>query len=318
MASGAASNSPRNFDSARLRSVMSRMALETSSRLRSSSPVLSFMISSAACLRAVMSRMAPETSMPSSVSRGLRLISTGNSQPSLCKPNSSSPAPIGLMRGSAKKPVRCSGCRPRKRSGTSFSIGSPNNSSRRYPNNFSTWALTRAILPSWSTTTMASGAVSNRPRNLCSVRWRAITSASSCRLRVSSCAVRSVTRCSSSWLNVRISDRAWCRSLSMRCSDWTFHQTRSTNTIMMEPVKIAWAYSALKRPRLNPNMRNQPKTIGIIKAAGSKRRAMRPPRLSLPSTAINPASGRDSRRPTASRSTGNAVCQDSFKRPGIP
>src|SRR5437870_5051766 len=59
MESGAASSRPRNFWSA--------------------------------CLRSVMSRMALETSMPSSVSIGLRLISTGNSEPSLRWPYSSRP-----------------------------------------------------------------------------------------------------------------------------------------------------------------------------------------------------------------------------------
>ena len=53
-----------------------------------------------------MSRIAADTSMPSSVSIGLRLISTGNSLPSLRRPKSSSPDPIGRTRGSAKKPPR--------------------------------------------------------------------------------------------------------------------------------------------------------------------------------------------------------------------
>ena len=40
--------------------------------------------------------------VPSSVSSGLRLISTGNSVPSLCRPYRSSPAPITRARGSPK------------------------------------------------------------------------------------------------------------------------------------------------------------------------------------------------------------------------
>ena len=82
-------------------------------------------------LRSLMSRIALETSTPSSVSSGLRLISTGNSLPSLCKPYSSSPAPIGRTRGSSKKFLRWPGCLPRRRSGTSLSISSPSSSSRR-------------------------------------------------------------------------------------------------------------------------------------------------------------------------------------------
>ena len=63
MASGAASSSPRNRSSAALRSLTSRTAAETR--------------------------------RPSAVSSGLRLISTGNSVPSLRRPWSSSPAPMG-------------------------------------------------------------------------------------------------------------------------------------------------------------------------------------------------------------------------------
>ena len=147
MASGAASNSPRNFASARLRSVISRMALDTST--------------------------------PSAVSNGLRLISIGNSLPSLCKPYNSRPAPMGRTRGSAKKPSLCAGCCPRNLPGTSISIGFCKSSSRRYPNNFSTCALTRTMFPSRFTTTMASGAASNSPRNLCSACLRSAISFSS-------------------------------------------------------------------------------------------------------------------------------------------
>ena len=57
---------------------------------------------SSSCLRSVMSRMAAVTSVPSSVSSGLRLISAGNSLPSLRRPNRSSPAPIARVRGPEK------------------------------------------------------------------------------------------------------------------------------------------------------------------------------------------------------------------------
>src|SRR5439155_1120037 len=49
--------------------------------------------------------MALVTTIPSSVSSGLRLISTGNSTPSLRRPYSSSPAPMGRACGLSKKPA---------------------------------------------------------------------------------------------------------------------------------------------------------------------------------------------------------------------
>ena len=52
--------------------------------------------------RSVTSRIALDTISPSSVSSGLRLISTGNSLPSLRKPKSSRPDPIDRAFGSAK------------------------------------------------------------------------------------------------------------------------------------------------------------------------------------------------------------------------
>ena len=56
------------------------------------------------CLRSVMSRIALDTSVPPSVFSGLRLISIGNSVPSFRNPNSSSPMPIPRGRGSAEEP----------------------------------------------------------------------------------------------------------------------------------------------------------------------------------------------------------------------
>ncbi len=86
--------------------------------------------SSSECRRSVMSRMALDTSSPSSVSRGARLISTGNSLPSLRRPYSSLPEPMPRTRGSPKKCSRCRGWRARKRSGTSISTGWPSSSWR--------------------------------------------------------------------------------------------------------------------------------------------------------------------------------------------
>src|ERR1700722_7286273 len=51
------------------------------------------------CLRSVTSRTELEISVPSAVSSGLRLISTGNSDPSLRRPCRLSPAPIERGRG---------------------------------------------------------------------------------------------------------------------------------------------------------------------------------------------------------------------------
>src|SRR5438105_3645433 len=56
-----------------------------------------------------MSRMAAVTRMPSRVRNGLKLISTGNSLPSLRRPNSSRPDPIGRTCGLAKKALRWRG-----------------------------------------------------------------------------------------------------------------------------------------------------------------------------------------------------------------
>ena len=129
-----------------------------------------------AAFRSEISRMALETKTPSSVSSGLRLISTGNSVPSLRCAYNSMPAPMDRTRGSPKKSVRCPGCWSRKRSGTNISMGWPTSSSRAYPNTFSTCALTSTILPFWFTTTVASGAASNSPRNRDSARLRALMS----------------------------------------------------------------------------------------------------------------------------------------------
>ena len=79
--------------------------------------------------RSEMSRIAADTSTPSSVSIGLRLIYR-ELLPSLRRPNSSNPDPIGRTRGSAKKLPRWAPWRPRKRSGTNVSTGMPRRSSR--------------------------------------------------------------------------------------------------------------------------------------------------------------------------------------------
>ena len=58
-------------------------------------------------VRAVMSTTVAKTWTPSSVSTGDRLISTGNSVPSLRRPARSRPMPIGRAIGWAMKPSRC-------------------------------------------------------------------------------------------------------------------------------------------------------------------------------------------------------------------
>ena len=65
----------------------------------------------------------PETRMPSSVSSGLRLISSWNSVPSLRRPYNSRPAPMTRAAALAKKPARCPGWASRKRWGTRISTG---------------------------------------------------------------------------------------------------------------------------------------------------------------------------------------------------
>ena len=120
------------------------------------------------CLRSVTSRMAAVTSRPSSVWRGERLISTGNSLPSLRTPYSESPAPMGRTRASRKNPLRCPACAPWKRSGTSTSMARPISSSRAQPKRRSVWELTSTMMPRSSTATMASGAASRSPRNFAS------------------------------------------------------------------------------------------------------------------------------------------------------
>src|ERR1039458_1515805 len=148
-----------------------------SSRCRSAS-VSSRSRSRAATTRSLTSRMAAITSVPSSVSMLDRLISAGNSPPSRRRPNSSSPPPIGRVRGSAKYPARTERCESRKRSGTSTSTGCPTSSSRAYPNSASTWALTSTISPSRPTPTIASGKSSSRAVCIASSRNRAVGSAS--------------------------------------------------------------------------------------------------------------------------------------------
>lgn len=63
-------------------------------------------------LRSLMSRMALETSVPRSVASRLRLISTGDSPPSRRRPNSSSPDPIGRALGEAMNAERFATPRP--------------------------------------------------------------------------------------------------------------------------------------------------------------------------------------------------------------
>jgi len=66
----------------------------------------------------------------SSVSSAERLISTGNSLPSLRRAANCMPAPIGRGAGSVKYRVRCPGCRWRACSGMRISMGWPSSSAR--------------------------------------------------------------------------------------------------------------------------------------------------------------------------------------------
>ena len=101
-------------------------------------------------------------------SRGLRLISTGNSLPSLCNPNNPRPLPIGRTRGSEKYPVRCFPCLPWYLAGMRSSMDLPSSSFLSRPKSFSSWELTRMTVPSSSISTIASGAASRRRRKLSS------------------------------------------------------------------------------------------------------------------------------------------------------
>ena len=152
----------------------------TACRRRSISAVRSASVRSAAwrrsCVRSLVSRMALVTRTPSSVSSGLKLISTGNSVPSLRRPKSSRPEPMPRTRGSAKYAVRFPGWRPRKRSGISISTPWPSSSSLGYPNSRSVCEFTRTIFPVRSTITTASGAASSSPRNFASTLLRSLTS----------------------------------------------------------------------------------------------------------------------------------------------
>jgi len=108
-------------------------------------------------LRSVMSRIALDTSVPSSVCSGLRLISIGNSVPSFRKPNNSRPEPIARGRGAAKYPVRCPGCARRNRSGTSSSTQLPDQFLPTVPEQFLGLAFDELNAPVLVDETMASG-----------------------------------------------------------------------------------------------------------------------------------------------------------------
>ena len=62
-------------------------------------------MTSSARLRSVMSMIDARTNDPSAVRIGLSPTSTGNSVPSLRRPNNSRPAPIGRLDGAWKKLV---------------------------------------------------------------------------------------------------------------------------------------------------------------------------------------------------------------------
>ena len=163
----ASSNSSSRSDT---RTISALMPLSTAyTRLR-------YLILASVALRLVMSRMALIARVPSSVSNGLRLTSSGNSVPSLCRPSNSSPAPIARARGCAKKIFSLPACMPRKRSGMSISILCPSSSSRRQPNRSTARELTSTISAAALAITIASGADSNSSLNFCSDFLRSVMS----------------------------------------------------------------------------------------------------------------------------------------------
>jgi hypothetical protein len=90
---------------------------------------LASLISASSSLRSLMSRTPPITSSPCSVSYGDRLISTGNSLPSLRRPCSSRCiAPINRVFGAAVYDDISRWWRGRTWSGTSTSIDRPTSS----------------------------------------------------------------------------------------------------------------------------------------------------------------------------------------------
>ena len=139
IASGAASNSPRY-----LPSIWAKCVSES--------------------LRMLMSRIAAVTRIPSALPSGLSMISMGNSLPSFRLAMSSIPVPICCASASAALRVPSAISRSAKPSGMMFFTCCPMSSSRLYPNCFSARTFSSTISPAWFTTTIASGAASNRPR----------------------------------------------------------------------------------------------------------------------------------------------------------
>src|SRR5882762_627774 len=138
----------------RKRSSLSRVSRRTASDFFSSSTRRS----------SVASRIELMTKVPDSVVKGLRLISTGISAPSLRSAKSSSHVLIGCTRASPKKFSRSWAWRSRNLGEISDSTDFPINCSRRYPKSFSACGLATTTSHAWLTTIMASGAASTSER----------------------------------------------------------------------------------------------------------------------------------------------------------
>lgn len=116
---------------------------------------------SSVCTRSVMSRTAATAKTSSPSRSGLRLISTGNIDPSERRADRVSSAPIERTVGAARYLVRWARWTDRRASGKSSSTSTPSNASGAHPNSFPAWSLTNTISPVLETTMVASGAASS-------------------------------------------------------------------------------------------------------------------------------------------------------------
>ena len=115
-----------------------------------------------ASLRTLMSRIAAVTRIPSALSRGLSMISMGNSLPSLRRPESSIPVPICCASASAAVRVPSAISRSAKPSGMMFSHSAP--PARPRSRTASSACRSSDGAPPWFTTTTRS-ARSREPRH---------------------------------------------------------------------------------------------------------------------------------------------------------
>ena len=116
---------------------------------------------SSVATRSETSRTAATANTSSSRCSGLRLISTGNSEPSDRRAHSSNPAPIARTVGSARKRVRWARCTARSASGSRSSTTRPNSSASSNPNSSPAWSFTNTISPVPATINVASGVASS-------------------------------------------------------------------------------------------------------------------------------------------------------------